>query len=89
MSSYKLRKSVGLSQTRQAPAVTDIMARHPSQKAMKHILEQSEKIARLFKSVVDVPGARYFTFDGSYDMSKLMVVEDADGNQSLMIPFAK
>lgn len=52
-------------------------------------LEQSEKIARLFKSVVDVPGARYFTFDGSYDMSKLMVVEDADGNQSLMIPFAK
>lgn len=44
MSSHKLRKSVGLSQMRQAPIVTDIMARHPSQKAMKHILEQSEKM---------------------------------------------
>ena len=52
-------------------------------------LEQSEKVACLFKSVVDVPGARYFTFDGQYDMSKLMVVEDAEGFQSLMIPFAK
>lgn len=52
-------------------------------------LEEYGKVARLFKSVFDVPGARYFTFDGSYDMSKLMVVEGADGYQSLMIPFAK
>lgn len=53
------------------------------------LIESYGKVARLFKSVHDVPGARYFTFDGHYDMSKLMVVEDADGNQSLMIPFAK
>ena len=42
VSGYKLRKTIGHGdQKHKAPAVTDIMARHPSQKAIKHILEQS------------------------------------------------
>lgn len=71
------------------PPATKVAKRAREEEEKEERIEESEKISRLFKSVIDVPGARYFTFNGSYEMSKLMVVEDADGTQSIMIPFAK
>ena len=68
---------------------TKVAKRAREEEEKDELIESYGKVARLFKSVLDVPGARYFTFDGRYDMSKLMVVEDADGYQSLMMPFAK
>jgi hypothetical protein len=62
-------------------------AREDQEKA--EVIQGYFDVARHVKSVQDVPGARFFTFEGRYDMAKLVVIEGADGSQSLMLPFEK
>lgn len=81
--------SVGLKKTSGKKPLTKEGKREREHDELEDELRRSKKTSDLFHEIVDIPGARIFTFTGSYDMSKASFVEDNDGTQSMIVPFAK
>jgi hypothetical protein len=55
---------------------------------LKEKLEEATEVACKFKKLTAIPGAVIFTFAGRYDVSKASFVEDVDGTQSMVLPYA-